>query len=185
MEEKLLYRDQEITISEDEYCDSPDHWGNTESFLVYDHRQFNIQRKFFEPQDIFDHCQTSKKFFYYGYYVFPVYAYIHSGVSLSLGRAEYPFTDRWDVSMKGFCLVQRIKGQWSKKIATKIAQSIVNDWNMYLSGDVWKYESEFGSCSGFYGEEGKQDMIAEAKAEIDHVLNERQRKIDELQLKLF
>lgn len=171
-EEIVIYRDQEIRICRDEYSQSPDDWGNIESFLVYDHRQFCIRRKGFDPTEIFEHCQIAKRMFYKGFYVFPVYAYIHSDVSLSLGNSSYPFNDRWDTSMKGFVLVERMKGIWDKKKAIAVAESIVNEWNMYLCGDVWGYTSDFGSCWGFYGESGKGQMLSEAKAEIDYFLKQ-------------
>lgn len=184
MKEIIMYRDQEIEIFPDENAESPDGWKNDESFLVYDHRDFCVQRKGFDPTEIFEHYQRTKKFFYDGYYVFPVYAYIHSGVALSLGNAQYPFNDRWDVSMKGFALVQRVKGMWQRKKCYAVAESIVQEWNDYLSGDVWGYNSEFGSCSGFYGDAGKEQILVEAKAEIDDHFKQERIKVEMLQLKL-
>ena len=184
MKEIIMYRDQEIEILPDENAESPDSWGCDDAFIVYDHNQFYVKRKGFDSTEIFEHCQEIKRMFYNGYYVFPVYAYIHSGVSLSLGKGTYPFNDRWDVSMKGFCLVKRMKGMWFREKCYKLAESIVEEWNMYLCGDVWGYNSEFGSCWGFYGEGGKTEMIAEAKAEIDSALEQKRIEIDKLQLKL-
>ena len=87
-----------------------------------------------------------------GYHAFPVFAYIHSGVSLSLGKSEYPFTDPWDVSFKGFALIRQAKGQ-------KMAEGLIESWNAYLSGNVYGYQvvdamgEEMDSCWGFYGDE--------------------------------
>ncbi len=144
-----------IEVKQDEYSEGPEFWGNEDVFLVYDHRQFSVERKGFDAQEINDHCADTRRLFYKGYFVFPLYAYIHSGVSLSLGRS-YPHNCPWDTSMRGFVLVKRAEF-WSKAKARKAADSIVSEWNQYLSGDVWGYvvkdaqDNEVDSCWGFYG----------------------------------
>lgn len=167
--ETISYKGYDIEIFYDSYTDSPDEWGNDDAFIVYDHRQFAVNRKGFEPEDIFEIMQKGKALFD-GYYYFPLYAHIHSGVSLlSLSRGS----DRWDTSFKGFVLVKREKSTWDKDKAHTRAESEVKIWNMYLSGDVYGYKSEAGSCWGFYGEEGREEMIKEAKDEIDYLVRER------------
>ncbi len=178
--ETLTYRDHEIEIHQDENVESPDQWGNTDVFVVYDHRQFCVKREGFEPKDIFEHMTTTKKNFYKGYHVFVLYAYIHSGVALSVLNDAYPFNDRWDVSTTGFILVKKQKGTYTRRMAIESAMGEVKIWNIYLSGDVYGYNSEVGSCWGFYGEDGKEQMITEAKGEIDYELD----KENENQLKL-
>lgn len=185
LKEKIEYKGEEIKIFYDTDADSPDTWGNDELFLVYDHREFCVKRKGFDPKEIFDHTNETEKMFYKGHYVFPLYAYIHSGVSLSLGKTSYPFTDRWDTSFAGFVLVKQIKG-WSyhREKALKAAESLVEEWNMYLGGEVYGYSTEHGSCWGFYGNSGLEEAISEAKAEIDYYLEEKQKEIDKLQYKI-
>ena len=168
--EEIEYKGYTIDVCYDESPNSPDEWENKDVFLVYEHRDFCVKRKGYEPRDIFDSL-NEKKAFYDGYFAFVCFAYIHSGVSLSLGRNKYPFNDRWDVSSTGYVLVKRQKGwTWTREKAYKIAESIVREWNMYLSGDVYGYSSDIGGCWGFYGEEGREQMIDEAKAEIDHYI---------------
>lgn len=108
--ETIDYRGHKIEIYRDDNCDSPDRWGNDDVFLVYDHRQFYVERKGFDPAKIFETFQS--KNIYNDYHIFAVFAYIHSGVALSLTRNSYPFNDRWDTSFKGFALVKKQKG-WS------------------------------------------------------------------------
>ena len=188
MEKEIInYRGIDIEIAQDEYCESPDSWGNTDIFLVYDHRQFYVERKGFDPQDIAEWYNAPLKSLDYesldydGYWVFPVAAYIHSGVSLSLtsklGRQG------WDTSVSGFILVS-VK-DWKDEIeAKKAAESLIETWNEYLSGDVWGYNSEYGSCWGFYGDSGKEQMIEEAKSEIDYALKKLEQKRQE-KLKVY
>lgn len=164
----IMYRNHEIKVYYDESGHSPDYWRDDAAFLVYDHRNFTVRVDGFNPQDIFDFTQEGKRVLYDGYYVFPVYAYIHSGVSLSLGRSGYPFNCRFDTSMKGFALVQRMAGCYNYDKAYERAQSLLKEWNTYLDGDVYGYMSPFGSCWGFYGKEGRDEMIEEAKGQIDY-----------------
>jgi len=161
-EQTIIYKGIEIKIERDDYAESPDVWENDDVFLVYDHRDFYVKREGFDPQDIFDFTRENPGALYEGYHVFDLYAYIHSGVSLSLGRGSCSF----DTSMKGFVLVQRQKGwSWRREIAGGIAESLIkHTWNVYLSGEIYSYVSEYSSCSGFYGDEGIEDGIKEAKA---------------------
>jgi len=170
--ETIEYRGHTIDMYYDHDPMQPDDWGNDDCFLVYDHRQFYVERKGFDPQDIVDHIQETRRWFYDGYYVFPVYAYIHSGVTLSMGRSSYPFTCPWDTSFRGFALVKRMKGwSYSKKQAEKIAESVVQEWDHYCTGQVYGYSVDDGegdSCWGYYGPEGYKDAVSEAKHSIDY-----------------
>lgn len=176
--EVIKYRGHEIEIFYDEFCESPDDWGNDEVFLVYDHRDFRVKRKGFDPETIFDSL-LKKKSKFEGHWVFPVYAYIHSGIiSLSLYKGSYPFTCPWDTSFRGFVLVKcdtEIEKSYNEELETarKRAEGLIKTWNEYLSGEVYGYNSEVGGCWNFYGEEGKKQMIAKAKLEIDQYINEQ------------
>lgn len=44
-----------IEIQQDKHVESPDSWGNEKLFLVFDHRQFNVEREGFEPDDIYNY----------------------------------------------------------------------------------------------------------------------------------
>jgi len=165
-----------VTDSDDH--DSPNDWGNEDIFLVYDHRQFCVEREGFEPNDIYQYlkdCTDPEEFDlrndkYDKYWIFPVYAYIHSGVSLSLSHQG----DRFDVSSTGFILVEKenyIEGQKPTIVtepeALKYAEGLIKTWNQYLSGEVYAFtviekkycehcghieEVEHDSCCGFYGD---------------------------------
>jgi len=187
LHETIDYKAHVINIHYDEHAESPDSWGNDDVFLVYDHRQFFVERNGFNPDDIFETMQAGKKT-YDGYWFFPVYAYIHSGVSLSLGRTGYPFNCPWDTSFKGFALVKREKGwSYTEEKARKIALSIVEEWNDYLSGQVYGFVAEtqdgehIDSCWGFYGDEGMDEAISQAKGAIDwHIADQKKSHFEQL-----
>jgi hypothetical protein len=133
-----LTEDRILRVIRDESAESPDDWGNTDMFLIYDHRQFNIKRKGFDPEDIAQWYQASfRTLDYEGYHVFPVAAYIHSGVSLSL--TDSLKRQGWDTSVRGFILVAVELGKSEEK-AKEYAQGLIDTWNQYLSGDVWGFE---------------------------------------------
>jgi hypothetical protein len=177
--ETIMYRNSEIAIYQDEDAHSPNDWDNDYAFLLHDHRDFathphlkGIDRN--TCQEIYDtRWSEGKKTYYYAgknFWIIPVFAYIHSGVSLYLNRRaamQYEPTG-FDTSFKGFVLVDKTKPEmWAMDDAFKVAESVIKEWNMYLSGEVYGYQSASGSCWGFYGEEGKKEMIEEAKSEID------------------
>ena len=73
-----------------------------------------------------------------GWIVLPLQAYIHGGVHLSLGSFGCP----WDSGQVGWVFVKE-ENEWGKnKDGTaitheQIAEWLVNEWNSYLSGDIW------------------------------------------------
>jgi hypothetical protein len=179
-----------LDIKQDDNAESPDSWGNTDMFLVYDHKQCTIERDGFAPRNIYEYLEQCKNSDtidlrnddFDKYWIFTVYAYIHSGVSLSLSRG----TDRFDTSSTGFILIEKEIGGWSigskpyivtEPEATKYAEGLIETWNQYLSGEVYSFtvvelnkckccgtieEIEHGSCGGFYGSISKEllnDMI--------------------------
>ena len=159
MEQDIDYKGYRIKIRQSEFSESPDDWGNDDIFLVYDHRQFDVRREGFAPEDIFDYLSIKKAltkentfqdkeeleddlkgYFDYEseYWIFPVDAYIHSGVHISLANTkDYP-DRRWDVSTTGYILAS--KEDWTEvEDAYKAAESLVEEWNQYLSGEVYGF----------------------------------------------
>lgn len=172
--ETIKYRGHDIEVFYDQDYMSPDDWGDDGIFIVHEHRSFTIRREGFVPLEIFNEYEKGKKL-YKKYWIIPLYAYIHSGVSLSIKRTGQ-YADRWDSSFAGFVLIKRQTGWWTFDEAWSAAEQFVEEWNLCLSGEVYCYNSEAGSCFGFYGDEGKEDMIKEAKDEIDFKI---QKDIDE------
>lgn len=67
------------------------------------------------------------------FYVFPLYAYIHSGIVLSMKK----FSDRWDSGMCGAVLVR--KSEYSnREQAYKASQSYIDYVNDILMGEIYK-----------------------------------------------
>lgn len=112
-----------------------------------------------------------------GFDVYFVDAYIHSGVRLALaGSTEAArMPDRqWDVTTGGVYVFVRKDVNWPEG-PEKAAESLVETWNMYLSGDVWDYtiEDEDGEWVDSLGSTyGYDNAIQEAKDAIDALEND-------------
>ncbi len=173
-------------IHQDDMDQSPKEWGDDNLFLVGFHRDFWVEQEGFS-QDVcravvdaesdYDGSYTQTvKDIKKKYHVFPLEAYIHSGVVLALSR-EGNFPDRaWDVSQLGLVFVA--KKEWRTKLkARKAALGLIETWNQYLSGDVYGYvireegdEEHIDSCWGFYGMEHAKE---EAQSALDHAWEAR------------
>ena len=187
--EVVKYKGIDINIYADENCESPNDNGNDNLFLVAFHRQFSVERKGFS-QDLCGQLQWDKtrikdddeymhdeiKAINKKYHVFGLEAYIHSGVHLSLA-SEGNYPDRqWDVSTLGVVFVSR--NEWhTKEKARQAAQSLLDEWNDILSGNVYGYDCEAGSCGGFYGyDHEKSGLLDHAREEIDCYIEQENKK---------
>lgn len=162
---KLTYR-----IEQDTSATSPSEWEDKNLFLVANHRNCYIPEPG-EKRIPGDRAEIENKY-RRTHWIFPLEAYIHSGVVLALS-GEGRFPDRqWDVSQLGMVFVAKKEWRLSKS-ARKAALSKVEEWNQYLSGDVWGFviEDENGnhvdSCWGFYGREYAEQ---EAKSALQSAL---------------
>lgn len=82
--------------------------------------------------------------------IFPLYAYIHGGIALSLN----PFSCTWDSGRIGTVFVARSEGS-ADFTTEQIAQGKIDEWNSYLSGERYGYQlespdgEELDSCWGY------------------------------------
>ena len=169
MKNIITYRGKQIEIIQDIDAQSPSEYADTGLFLVANHRQCYIP----EPGE--KHIPATFKELVDKYkkthWIFPVEAYIHSGVHLSLsGQGNYP-DRRWDVSQLGAVFVAKSEWRLSKKALTA-AQALLTEWNQYFSGDVWGYKVGEDSCWGFHGQ---AYCIEQAKEIADYQI-EKERK---------
>lgn len=135
-------------VVEDYSAENP---NEEDCFIVYDHRQFTVEEDGFDPEHIWEYLQLQNRFKdvksmyefeestqeaaeysdymnltdeFGNYNIYPLYAYIHSGIALSLGNTSYPFDCRWDTSMSGFLITTKDYQLNIKKF--------IETWNDYL-----------------------------------------------------
>ncbi len=178
--EKFEHSGMTVKIIQDEDAEAPEQ--DEGLFIV------TTRNRYFEllhdGQDA--HGCMGDKVFTKQYWVFPLIAYIHSGVSLSLSGGGQ-FSDPWDSGQIGFVFVA--KSEWRYQFrdrkkcvsAHTAAKSYVETWNQYLTGDVWGVVVEddgeqVDSCLGFYGmeyakQEGRDmaEGCSESKAKADQM----------------
>lgn len=154
-----LYKGHVIHIHPDPCDFGP--WDDAEHdenlVLVHYHRDFWVERKdiikedtlrlwyhvyYYQQvnfEDLDEYDQSTLAELTDRYWIFPVSAYIHGGVMISMGRGGgYP-DQQWDVSHVGAVLVA--KEEWpDEEKAAKAGNSHVKYWDAYLTGDVYGYE---------------------------------------------
>ena len=96
------------------------------------------------------------------WYIFPVKAYIHGNVKLTLGKSA----GGWDSSQIGAYFVNKNNG--SKEQARKYAENGIENWNKMLGGDIYiMVTDEFDKNKKYLSSEsegmflGYEDAIAE------------------------
>lgn len=154
-------------LIEEDYPIPPNEFDEREElFLTAYHRDFFVEnnlvtkdecialfRQDREDED-YPHSIADK------YYIFGLEAYIHSGVRLALSYCGNFPDRRWDVSQVGCVFAD--KGIFTdEKSAKEAALSLIEEWNQYLSGDVWccvkeiynknKQQINYDICGSVYG----------------------------------
>src|SRR5260221_9334851 len=153
--ETFTHRGFTVNIYQDTDAASPE-YDDGLFIVTTKNREFQV---LYEKQDA--HELMRDREFCKKYWIFPLYAYIHSGVALSICRGGQ-FADLWDSGQIGFVFAAKsewryqfrnLKKCWS---AYKSAESRVEEWNQYLSGQVYGFQIEdsegedVDSCWGFY-----------------------------------
>ena len=182
IKELQLLNNHILRITRDDDADNPKEWRFPQAFIVYEHNQFIVEHDGYKPRDIYDYLIEISKpeknrdmnsvRDFSDFHIYVLYAYIHSGVSLSLGAG----TDRFDTSSTGYVLISKKECPESSDAVTQ-AENLIKTWNTYLQSDVYQFEviklipykrqylgiprrysenveyeeEEVDSCGGFYG----------------------------------
>lgn len=161
-------KDGKITLRylvQDEDPQRPDEMGDDALLLVNYHRDFHVTHdNIIQESDVRSWFEGSKIPQVKTYWIFPLGMYSHSGVCLKLGNARFTGdSGGWDSSMVGIVLASKKEWHFQKK-AEQAALCYVEEWNNYLSGNVWGFitdvfdaktkariEAECDSCWGYNG----------------------------------
>lgn len=189
MSDDIEYRGCIIRVEFDSDPMSPFEWDPSPTFISWNQRYHgdvnNKGRWSRDPSTLMEQIAEEKDI-----YAFAIRAYIHSGITVNLGprlsKPEtaakelheasnvYPFNDQWDSGWFGVLIftkkqIESCYGN-AEEFAQQAAENFVASWDNYLTGQIFCYISTapngemIGSCSGF---DDEQDMIEEAKREID------------------
>ena len=183
--ETETYKGHEIEIKYDENPLNPrTEWDNFTEIHCCSSNHYLGEHNHDSWDDVHKAIREAKE---QGNLVFKVFAYIHSGTSLSLesfhgklpqGHAEF------DSGQCGYIVVNKkdIVGSWGKKNWTdklrkkayEVAQQDIETFNSYLNGQVFGYVvDDVDSCWGYYDTEY---ALEEARDIIDYTIKENIKK---------
>ncbi len=176
--ENIDYKGMSVKIYYDEDAESPASWESEDVFLCSDYRELNVGSKILSPDDCREAISAGRSFAN-GYHVFPVRIYEHGGIVLSLGTCRgWDYSNGW-----AFICVKRMRGwSWRKSAAVARAYGLLQEWNEYLSGEVYGFQAEdengrvIDSCWGYHGDPVVEDAISEGKRAIDAEIEARLRR---------
>lgn len=165
-----IYKNHIIRIEADGDTESPEHWDDDCYLCLNLPRHVTIREK--ECDEIIENGGKKP-----GFWVFKVYGYIHSGISLNFGGPR----DAWDSGLAGVMVANKSEFK-SRDHAKKQAKFQLDSWNQWLNGDVYQFvilttercahcnhvaESVLESCGGIYGLE---DTVRAAKEQVDSLV---------------
>jgi hypothetical protein len=187
--EKNLYKeiklkeDHILQIFQDTWGESPREWSNLGTMAIF-HRRYNFGDEVDFKSDDFDNWSEM------GEYInkdldaavcIPIYMYDHSGITINCDGFACP----WDSGQVGYIYVsrQKLKDEYGvKRIssvmlerAEKALRREVHVMDQYITGDVYGFqvikrylntdgeiqEDIIDSCSGFYGDNFKENGMME------------------------
>ena len=182
------YKGHSIVIEYDQNPDNPRNWDNLCEFHYQSSRYLLGDHHHTDRESINEMLTEARK---QGDMIFSYYAYIHSGVTISMGSFYGRLPQghaEFDSGQCGFIVVRRKKmleefggKKWTRKLkerAEKAAQAELEEFDNYLRGEIYGYiidEDEDGhSCWGYFSIE---DAMTEAKSIVDHIVDKAKRNI--------
>jgi hypothetical protein len=187
--EKELYKEIKLKdnhvlqIFQDTWGESPREWSNLGTMAIF-HRRYNFGDEVDFKSDDFDSWSNMEEYINKDLdaaVCIPIYMYDHSGITINCDGFACP----WDSGQVGYIYVsrQKLKDEYGvKRIssvmlerAEKALRREVNVMDQYITGDVYGFqvikryldnnndikEDIIDSCSGFYGENFKENGMME------------------------
>jgi hypothetical protein len=179
-----LPNNRTLKVFQDDSTSSPRGWDNLSKMIfIGRHSHLGDNHDFHNSHESFEAHQADIEKQLDIAIILPVYAYIHSGMTISLS----PFSCRWDSGKLGWVVVtkQAIRENWNIKNVTKkyveMAMNIVDGeietLDQYIRGDVYGFQvcdendNVEDSCWGFYGDDIKENGILDnlSKEDIEFI----------------
>jgi len=176
--EQFTHNDRTIEIHTDEDAVNPrkdfDHLGK----ILYNSSRYVLGDEEADTEEIEEITKSNAIWL-------PVYAYIHSGVTINTTGFHCP----WDSGQCGIIYVTRedaLREYGRKRMSKKLVEQVENllrseieEFDMYLRGEVYGYEikdkedSCWGSCWGFYGLDYCKEQAKAANATLSLAVTAR------------
>ncbi len=193
MEKKINYKGYKIDILQDNDPLSPREcdylatiYSNSRSYNPDNHGIEEI----FENEEYLDENEdfSIKKFEEKNIFL-KIYAYIHSGISLSISRTGQ-YACPFDSGLFGIIAVPKDKAkkeldsEYSEERVLSYLEVEIELLNNYYNGEVYGFivtspeGEEIDSCWGYYGDSGIEDIISECKENIDDYAQRREQVLE-------
>ncbi len=171
MERRFDAHGYTITVASDTDPANPRHIFEPAGRMVCWHRRYALgdPHAFAGPEDFAQWWATHGT----GGVLLPLYLYDHSGLTVS----TTPFSCRWDSGQVGWVYLTAadVASEFAdvpdaRARATALLVAEVEDYDRYLTGDVWAYTLIDGdgdiidSCAGYHGEEVAREAAVAAAA---------------------
>ncbi len=158
-----------VEILQDEDAENPLEFHDNLWTMIFWHKRYDMGHKHNFSIDEFETFRKKEKML-----CFPVYAYDHSGISISVNR-NYPYNCPWDSGQLGYIYVT-YKKLWDeyrkKKIskttiekAIKIMHGEIETYNDFLTGNCYVLHYVNGDddnyIGGFYGTDYEKNGMLE------------------------
>jgi len=185
----INYKGYEIKIEQDLNPENPIAEYDGNALYALSHSRYSLQNDTDLSADDYNSWDEFKEALikkYKALAVLPVYMYDHSGITIN----TIGYSCRWDSGQIGFVFVNKaclkewgyksVKG-YEKAAGKTILEDLISNvklYDSYLCGEVYGYNitkdgEDIDSCWGYYGDDGQEDMIAEAKSVIDQALTQK------------
>lgn len=191
----IQYRGFDINVYYDDLCESPRDFAEHMTTIWCNSRSYTADNKSIDdllheldlyqfPNSFKNLCAIANK---KGYLAVPIYAYIHSGIALSLSK----FSDRWDSGTFGVITIPKSVlyqeyncKRINKKLKDKLIGYInaeVKEYEAYCNGQCFRYEiagdDNDECCGGFYGDDFENNgLMEDAKDTINCIIESRKRE---------
>jgi len=173
MDDTVKYKGYDIEIEPDECDESPRGWDNAGTMVCF-HNRYTLGDKTDFKSDDFESWEELEKAIVKKegrVLIYPLYLYDHSGLRMKIGSFAGLLPQghaEFDSGKVGYIYIsyKKIREEWGKKEG-RLSQKAINqakkclareveEYDQYLSGDVWRIHVKLNgetidSCGGFYG----------------------------------
>ena len=177
-----------LVLSYDTWAESPREWDNLTKMLFFGKHKHLGDKHTINADDYngWNELEQAIRKEYDVVMIKKVYAYIHSGMTISTQSFSCP----WDSGVLGFVIITKadLRKEYNWKVLTQkrinevsnrldnIIDGEVKILDYYISGEVYQYSVETNdgeiedSCAGFYGNDFKHNGILDYLTDKDKEL---------------
>lgn len=134
MKELRLSTGRRIVVKYDESCDvdNPRNYDPVSKLIGLKSSKYSLFDETFDSiESLYEERDEALK---RGDFVFNLYIYDHSMISLSIE----PFNDIWDSGLIGFCIVAKAEGIYNETRAKELAEYGLKVFTQWINGEVFE-----------------------------------------------